>query len=486
MKLSLKLFLLSLNLISLAIPAQANPQTLDPSSQPAPVLSPKCAQSCYAENLSSSLCSTSNPAPCFCANLTLQEQFGKCIFFTCSFPDQIVTTKDFNHFCKEYPKQTRSGQIAFTAIIMSGITLVFVALRIISRWLHQKQLWADDWIAIIVFLLIVIAAVVQVSMANAGMGDHYWNARFENYEPVTKMLLILQILYNFTVSATKVSILVFYHRVFVDEKFQTLCKWSFGFLVLPCVVFFCLILFQCNPISKVWNPTLPGSCLNLDVMILWGAVVSIVQDLVILIMPIPLLSTLNIGRFQTLNLVALFGCASFACVTSVLRLKFAIKMVRHDYDKGWDLAIIIVWSVIEVDVMLICACLPAIRPLLVRCLQASSNLTQGRPGSQKPKIHNENRLWPLQEPEDIFLGTITHGYLHEVKDRTFLDDYTESSGNSYQTPARRPSDGYVESGDGFNFNDDWLPGGHGSSRLPGTLSSDQRFFAKYMQRVPKT
>jgi hypothetical protein len=49
----------------------------------------------------------------------------------------------------------------------------------------------------------------------------------------------------------------------------------------------------------------------------------------------------------------------------MIRLKY-LAAFGHTYDSSWDNVDILTWSIVEVDVTMICACLPALRPLIIQ------------------------------------------------------------------------------------------------------------------------
>lgn len=79
------------------------------------------------------------------------------------------------------------------------------------------------------------------------------------------------------------------------------------------VVFLLLEIFQCIPIEAIWDLTIPGKCHNeLNVFYL-GAATSIAEDLYILILPIPCISSLNMGTGKKTMLCFAFAIGSL-CV----------------------------------------------------------------------------------------------------------------------------------------------------------------------------
>lgn len=65
-------------------------------------------------------------------------------------------------------------------------------------------------------------------------------------------------------------------------------------------------LFQCTPLEKLWNPTLPGHCINFLGAIIGNAVPNIVTDILILALPMPLLWHLQTGYLQKIMLSGVF------------------------------------------------------------------------------------------------------------------------------------------------------------------------------------
>jgi len=105
----------------------------------------------------------------------------------------------------------------------------------------------------------------------------------------------------------KVSILLFYLRVFPVPWIQILTWILIVFTLLHGVGFFFPILFQCKPVALLWNPRLEGHCIQLETIIFPGAIFSIVEDLAILLLPIPCLSKLNVGKGKKISLISMFS-----------------------------------------------------------------------------------------------------------------------------------------------------------------------------------
>jgi Fungal rhodopsin domain len=147
------------------------------------------------------------------------------------------------------------------------------------------------------------------------------------------------------------------------------------FLVGAWAVTFCfIIIFQCRPIEGIWDSAVPSKCLSTMGLVFSCAGIGIFQDFVILLMPLPQLVKLQMSTRKKLNILAMFSVGAFATITSIIRLGF-ITRIDHSLDSTWDNVEPIIWSMVEIHVTIICACMPALRALLSRWLPNLFDIT---------------------------------------------------------------------------------------------------------------
>ncbi|KAJ0272452.1 hypothetical protein CBS470a_012687 [Colletotrichum nupharicola] len=118
-------------------------------------------------------------------------------------------------------------------------------------------------------------------------------------------------LYIFVLISAKSSICCFYSRVFTNNKpFRRFTIGFMVFLLTHGLMFLFLVAFQCLPVEAIWNRRIEGHCLDYAALGYGGAAVSIFEDLILFIMPIPELMKLQLCRKKKLALVFMFGVAS--------------------------------------------------------------------------------------------------------------------------------------------------------------------------------
>lgn len=71
--------------------------------------------------------------------------------------------------------------------------------------------------------------------------------------------------------------------------------------------FFFVNVFMCNPPSKYWNPTTPGFCYKYGVpALLVGLSIEIALDCLILVLPIKMISGLQMTKAKKVSLALIF------------------------------------------------------------------------------------------------------------------------------------------------------------------------------------
>lgn len=123
------------------------------------------------------------------------------------------------------------------------------------------------------------------------------------------------VLYVTCLGLTKVSILLFYLTVFPKRSFRLVAHLLIAGNAVYVVVFGCLLLFQCRPVSGAWrawdtDTAFDGGdarCLDLNVIGWSGAVANIVLDVATIALPMPELFALSMSRRKKVQIVGMFA-----------------------------------------------------------------------------------------------------------------------------------------------------------------------------------
>ncbi len=123
--------------------------------------------------------------------------------------------------------------------------------------------------------------------------------------------------------------------------------------------------FSCSPISYFWNRvTEEGFCVNNSTHYLSLSTINIVLDCGLLALPLPHSLRLQMPFTQRLVLVAIFMVGGFATATSIVRIVILMQQnTVDDPDVTYDLTGVFIWSILELTVGYVCACLTTLKPI---------------------------------------------------------------------------------------------------------------------------
>ena len=198
-----------------------------------------------------------------------------------------------------------------------------------------------------------------------GLGTHTWDNSAWTVTKIFQLFWIDETFYIVVLMLTKVSILIFYLRVFPSRGFQITGKTVLGFVVLSGSVILLCQLLQCLPVQFNWDKSIRGAkCINVNALTYAHASINIIQDILILALPVPWILRLKLQLNQKIGLVIMFQVGVFACVTAIVRLRFLAEFGgTNSTDPLWENANSTMWTAAETNSAIICSCLPAIRAL---------------------------------------------------------------------------------------------------------------------------
>lgn len=143
-----------------------------------------------------------------------------------------------------------------------------------------------------------------------------YSARFDNLRPahlyqnmIVQCGLAYQFLYCSAISAIKISILSFYQRLFSTPKFKQITSIVGAVVIAYWIVVIMATIFGCRPVQGYWDKTIKSYCINRGVLAIAVAGLNVLTDVVILLLPIPIIWHLQIALRQrfALSFVFLLG-----------------------------------------------------------------------------------------------------------------------------------------------------------------------------------
>lgn len=149
------------------------------------------------------------------------------------------------------------------------------------------------------------------------------------------------------------------------------------------------MIFFCNPVAKWWDQSLPGFCVDRTALWYFNSIVHILIDGALVILPLPVLGKLDIPRRQRRLLVGVFSLGFIAVVDAILRMR-SVAMILASEDLTYLNADLAAWSASEINLSLICTCLPALRPVVSKVFPKMVGTSwASRPGLSRAATRND-------------------------------------------------------------------------------------------------
>ena len=178
------------------------------------------------------------------------------------------------------------------------------------------------------------------------------------------------------------------------------------------MVYLVLAATECIPLSHLWQPSTPAHCLNEVAVVGATAAVGLLLEIIIWILPIPMVWSLQMPKF---NKIALTGVFALGLVDIAIGVARVISVIQIDLDDPtWSEVEAIEWILIEPSVAITCISLPICRPLLQKLFPA--RLTHAFETWRSGYIRQTGRARPQQTTHtDIELGsTVSEANLYQT------------------------------------------------------------------------
>ena len=216
----------------------------------------------------------------------------------------------------------------------------------------------------------------QLAMTKyGGVGRHL--LALEVTDPVkvvnwAKFLIAVEWIYLAAVTLPKLSILSMYLRVFTTKPYRMSVYVIAVILIMTFVVGGLTGSLGCQPLAFFWNPTIPGGhCIDINAFFRWISLPNILTDVAMLVLPQPLIWTLQITRNQKIGLTVTFLTGSIGLIASIFR--FTTFFRNNAISDGTFASVeLMSWTIIEPGIYLMAACLPTLRPIFQRLFKDRS------------------------------------------------------------------------------------------------------------------
>ncbi|PSN65401.1 hypothetical protein BS50DRAFT_589803 [Corynespora cassiicola Philippines] len=310
----------------------------------------------------------------------------------------------------------RGWGLWLTSVVSVVVAALFVLARILQRLFKTTGLGPDDYTIIAALITSGILSLTECQAVVYGYGRKFATLPIETRVIARKWFYGANIVYKVVLMFNKMSIVCLYYRIFSvsSRSFRVACHVMNGFIITSGLAFVLATVFQCQPVAAFWDRSIPGAkCFKNEPWWISYATTQITQDFMLMFLPVRQIVSLSMTRTEKIGLSLVFCTGSFVTFTSIYRATTIATSAGSD--PTWDPIPATIWSVIEANAGIICACLPMLRHPFVRLFGPLFGSKLGR--SKQQSYHLTDR----SHPRSGGLGSGKHGVLD-----TFTDFERES------------------------------------------------------------
>ncbi|GAB7336224.1 hypothetical protein MBLNU13_g08991t2 [Cladosporium sp. NU13] len=301
----------------------------------------------------------------------------------------------------------------------------------------------DDAFMLIAWLSsVAFTACAWYTTTYLGVDRHTWDVPVTSFSEAAKIAWILQVLMLFASGATKASVLLFYRRLVTGtlaRRWKLAIYFALAFHAAYLIGLTLGYVLICRPLEAYWmsydyNWHKEFTCASADAINPVIGVLSILSDIYAVALPFIILHyyTLDVPRAQKIGLNIIFALGLLVAGAGVGRTYYLIKL-GNTYDTSWTGFDLLVWTIIEMQLGIICACAPSLRAFFRRYLSDRIRMSLTR------SYQSRNRD---KEPEPIDMQVLTtHSSANEYVEQPAMGP-VRSMSPAYTHPSRNASESY--------------------------------------------
>ncbi|KAH9904899.1 hypothetical protein F4778DRAFT_49556 [Xylariomycetidae sp. FL2044] len=260
------------------------------------------------------------------------------------------------------------GAIPFICVStpLIAVSILSVGLRLHVRLWLLRNAGVDDWLCLGALFLAILTYVANIIAVAIGFGKPFSSVTADQHRHIGQAIWVSPALWGLSSTLVKMSIMTSYMRIWTSKLFIRLSCLLLVVLGLHGLVLFLGAILACFPIEVSWQVRVNDSrCIDRLLFQLITSSVNMGLDILVFAIPIPLILRLGIARNQRFALMAVFSIGFVVCIASAMRI-----VVIHDLpfapDQSTSAIHLATWSNVEANLAIICACLPALRPVFSR------------------------------------------------------------------------------------------------------------------------
>lgn len=143
---------------------------------------------------------------------------------------------------------------------------------------------------------------------------------------------------------------------------KTFARASYILIALNTILYLSSIVGTatlCIPHEAIWYPWVKGTCIDRNALAIVGSAFNIVIDLIILVLPQPIIWKLQMTTQRRLGVSLVFSVGVLVAVCAAGRL-YATSVINYYGDSTYPISDVLLWGWAEITCVIVVFCMPAL------------------------------------------------------------------------------------------------------------------------------
>ena len=247
-----------------------------------------------------------------------------------------------------------------------GLATIVLAGRLYARATILHRVGVDDYLLTLGWLTALVNCILAVLSTKYGLATHQQEVPLAFFPMYRKLAFATYIVYQLSLGFTKLAIGVLYLHAFSISKFaRREVHALIGFVSVYTLVLTLQLIFSCVPKRKIWYPEIAGHCYSLAPGFWAHFVCNLASDIWLIAFAAPRVWRIKLPTRQKTVVLATITLGWVVVIAAIVRV-VRISMVINAVDRTWASRDPSILTSVELNIAVICAAVPALKPLLTR------------------------------------------------------------------------------------------------------------------------
>ncbi|MCJ1356587.1 MAG: hypothetical protein MMC33_006582 [Icmadophila ericetorum] len=295
--------------------------------------------------------------------------------------------------------QDRGLAVRIFYVAGSGICFTLLVLRFWARYRIRALGW-DDWIMALAVAILIALATVGTIMTLKGGCKHIYYLLIEGgtgaLVEVAYLFYICQPLAIMGIAVSRTSVAVLVLRILgPNSVWRKRFLWfSIASTLLISTLTSILLFVACKPVTGLWNPFIEADCWNPDIdtnLAIFASAWNVFMDVCLALIPVTIYWNLNLSLKKRIALCFLTGMGILAGISGTVKASKLYESIQLDFT--WASYDLLMWNGVETILIIICGCLPTLKPLYDACLGHTGRTTRGSSSRVTGSTNRKKYFW---------------------------------------------------------------------------------------------